>query len=201
MRQRVPMSSEGVQFNNEVAYVMMHSHRGSFRVIDLAAGDGNWHTVQQYEASQLAYDNHSSMVSLTMSELGEEENLQGSSLSLTDIAEHKEEKMASDNINQNGGDGGGVGSSMFSEKFELAMKNATPRSAKEEITDEATEATKKAASCVFKSANNTLVKKQAAKALAKYVGLYLLMISCITSLPLFPHLTDIVLYPQTERSL
>jgi hypothetical protein len=66
---RVAMESRGVRFNGNVAYV--RSSSGSLRNLDLAPGDGCWHTVRQHEA-QLAYDNHSSIVSITLSDLGED---------------------------------------------------------------------------------------------------------------------------------
>ena len=66
---RVAMESSGVKFNDHVAYV--RSSGGSLRNLDLAPGDGCWHTVQQYEA-QLVYDNHSSIVSLSLDDLEED---------------------------------------------------------------------------------------------------------------------------------
>jgi hypothetical protein len=66
---RVAMESSGVKFNGHVAYI--RSTGGSLRNLDLAPGDGCWHTVQQYEA-QLVYDNHSSIVSLSLSDLDED---------------------------------------------------------------------------------------------------------------------------------
>ena len=68
-KMRVPMESRGVKFRGDVAYI--RSSRGSLRNIELAPGDGCWHTVQQFEA-QLLYDNHSSIVSLSLSDLDED---------------------------------------------------------------------------------------------------------------------------------
>ena len=66
---RIAMESSGVRFDGNVAYV--RSSGGSLRNLDLAPGDGCWHTVQQYEA-QLMYDNHSSIVSISLNDLHED---------------------------------------------------------------------------------------------------------------------------------
>jgi hypothetical protein len=144
---RVPMESRGVKFLGDVAYI--RSSRGSLRNIDLAPGDGCWHTVQQYEA-QLLYDNHSSIVSLSLSDLDEDNDDKG----VQEYDSSQSLRISDDHLE----DDGDVGETELECSPDSSSVN---KCVKQELADETERLSKRTNRAVF--------SKPSASDLAKYV--------------------------------